>query len=44
MNVTKNINVKNVTEFFTMELDYSSLKEFLNNLTVTVNKQGESIH
>jgi len=43
MNVTKETPLKNVTQFFTMELDYSSLKNYLNNLAGVINTQGNSI-
>ena len=40
MNVKNNQPIKNVTEFFTMELDYSSLKDFLSNISQVVTSQG----
>ena len=35
--------IKNVTEFFTMDFNYESLKSFLADLTSVINKQAEVI-
>jgi len=43
MSVSKTPPIKNVTEFFSMELDYSSLKNYLNQVSGTISKQGDQI-
>ena len=43
MSVSKTPPIKNVTEFLSMELDYSSLKNYLKQVSGTISKQGDQI-
>jgi hypothetical protein len=35
---------KDLIDLFKVELDYSSLKEYLHEVTLTINQQADSIH